>query len=172
MKIIVYPSGLLVVENRAFRCALGRGGIANNKIEGDGATPAGEFKLRKIFYRQDRLECPKSSLSLTAIRPEDRWSDDPTDPNYNHLVQIPHAFKHETLWRDDSLYDIIVPLGYNDNPPVPGLGSAIFLHIAADQFAPTEGCIALAQSDLITIIECCNHKTGIVIRPPEFSTQK
>ena len=150
---------------------MGRGGIANNKIEGDGATPAGEFKLRKIFYRQDRLECPKSSLSLTAIRPEDRWSDDPTDPDYNHLVKIPHAFRHETLWRDDSLYDIIVPLGYNDSPPVPGHGSAIFLHIAADQYAPTEGCIALAQSDLLTIIEGCNHKTAIVIRPPEFSTQ-
>ena len=126
MKIIVYPSGLLVVENRAFRCALGRGGIANNKIEGDGATPAGEFKLRKIFYRQDRLECPKSSLSLTAIRPEDRWSDDPTDPNYNHLVQIPHAFKHETLWRDDSLYDIIVPLDTTTTLQFPGWGAQFF----------------------------------------------
>ena len=172
MKLIVYPSGLLVFENRAFQCALGRRGIAISKSEGDGATPAGEFNLRKIFYRQDRVECPKSGLPITATRPADRWSDDPSDPDYNRLVQIPHAFRHETLWREDSLYDVLVPLGFNDNPPIPGVGSAIFLHIAADQFAPTEGCIALAQSDLLAILESCDHKTALVIRPPAFSPQK
>ena len=172
MKLIVYPSGLLVFENRAFQCALGRSGIAISKTEGDGATPAGEFNLRKIFYRQDRVECPKSGLPITATGPANGWSDDPSDPDYNRLVQIPHAYRHETLWRDDPLYDIFVPLGFNDNPPIPGLGSAIFLHIAADQFAPTEGCIALAQSDLLAILESCDHKTALVIRPPAFSPQK
>ena len=172
MKLLVYPSGLLVFENRAFQCALGRSGTAISKTEGDGATPVGEFILREIFYRQDRIKCPKSDLSITAIRPVDRWSDDPSDPDYNRLVQIPHAFRHETLWRNDSLYDILVPLGFNDNPPIPGLGSAIFLHIAADQFAPTEGCIALAQSDLLAILEGCDHKTALITRPPAFSPQK
>ncbi|MBO90121.1 MAG: hypothetical protein CMP14_11410 [Rickettsiales bacterium] len=169
MKLIVYPSGLLVAKNRAFKCVLGRSGIANYKVEGDGATPVGEFILREIFYRQDRLKRPKSGLPISATRPDDRWSDDPSDPDYNRLVQIPHSFRHESLWRKDSLYDIVVPIGYNDDPPDPGRGSAIFLHIAAAQYGPTEGCIALAQSDLLAILEWCDQNTALVIRPPAFS---
>ena len=54
----------------------------------------------------------------------------------------------EALWRDDAIYDIIGVLGWNDAPVQPGLGSAIFLHLARDDFAPTDGCVALAPADL------------------------
>jgi L,D-peptidoglycan transpeptidase YkuD (ErfK/YbiS/YcfS/YnhG family) len=45
-----------------------------------------------------------------------------------------------------------VPLGYNDAPPVPGLGSAIFLHVARPDFSPTEGCVALPRDNLLTLL--------------------
>ena len=48
--------------------------------------------------------------------------------------------------------DVIVVLGHNHNPPVPHLGSAIFLHIAKPGYGPTEGCAALAQTDLLAIL--------------------
>jgi len=172
MQLTVYKGGLLVCQNRAFRCALGRGGITDNKIEGDGATPIGEFSLRGMYFREDRLTCPPSGLPATPIRPDDGWSDDPADPNYNRYVKLPHRFRHETLWRDDSLYDIVVPLGYNDDPPAPGLGSAIFMHVASDQFAPTEGCVALAQSDLLEILKGCDCTSAIVVKPPAPSGRK
>ncbi len=53
------------------------------------------------------------------------------------------------LWRADHVYDLIVPLGYNDDPVVPGKGSAIFMHVAKPDYAPTEGCVALALPDLL-----------------------
>jgi len=58
----------------------------------------------------------------------------------------------EALWRDDALYDIIGVLGWNDRPVRSGLGSAIFLHIARPDFAPTEGCIAMAPADLRRVL--------------------
>ena len=56
------------------------------------------------------------------------------------------------MWRDDDLYDIVVVLGHNDDPPVPGSGSAIFMHVARPGFAPTEGCVALALPDLVSFL--------------------
>lgn len=129
------------------RCALGRGGViaAADKREGDGASPAGVWPIRKVFFR-GRL--PKSSLPRHALRPEDGWCDAPEDPCYNRPVRHPYPASAERLWRDDGLYDRIVVLGHNDDPVVPGLGSAIFLHIAREGYAPTEGCVALSAEDL------------------------
>ena len=44
-------------------------------------------------------------------------------------------------------------LGWNDAPPRRGRGSAIFLHVARDDYAPTEGCIALALTDLLAALQ-------------------
>ncbi|MEC7205256.1 MAG: L,D-transpeptidase family protein, partial [Pseudomonadota bacterium] len=85
---------------------------------------------------------------------------------------IPHAFRHETLWRSDSLYDIVVPLGYNDDPPVSGLGSAIFLHVASDQYAATEGCVALARNDLLEILKDCDHTSVLIVKPSASAVQR
>ncbi|MED6311473.1 MAG: L,D-transpeptidase family protein [Pseudomonadota bacterium] len=172
MQLIVYEGGLLVRENRTFRCAIGRSGITNDKREGDGATPIGEFYLREIYFRPDRLKSPQSNLPITAIGPDDGWSDDPADPDYNRRVAIPHAFRHETLWRSDSLYDIVVPLGYNDEPTVSGLGSAIFLHIASDQYTATEGCVALARNDLLEILKDCDHTSVVIVKPSASAVQR
>jgi len=132
----------------AWRCALGRGGIRTDKQEGDGATPVGVLPLRRVFYRADRVAPPACRLPVEPLAPADGWCDDPADAAYNKRVTLPHPARHETLWREDGLYDLVGVLGWNDTPVVRRRGSAIFLHLARPDLAPTEGCVALAGRDL------------------------
>lgn len=148
MRVVVRPDGRLLFAAQTMRAALGRGGVRADKREGDGATPAGVLPLRRVLYRADRLPPPDCIVPLEPIAPDDGWCDDPAHPDYNRKVRLPHDARHEALWRDDSLYDIVGVLGWNDAPVQRGRGSAIFLHIARADYAPTEGCIALALADL------------------------
>lgn len=150
--IEVDRAGWLTYDGRRIRCALGKGGVRTDKREGDGATPTGRFALRELFYRPDKLAAPDCLLSKRAIHPEDGWCDDPAHPDYNRLVRLPHPASCETMWREDDCYDLVIPLGYNDDPPVPGLGSAIFLHVARPGYLPTEGCVALAKEDFLALL--------------------
>jgi L,D-peptidoglycan transpeptidase YkuD (ErfK/YbiS/YcfS/YnhG family) len=136
------------------RCVLGRSGVieATDKREGDGATPLGVWPLRRIFFRPDRHTVPSTRLPVEALNPNLGWCDDPSSPDYNRLVAMPFTASHENLWRDDHLYDVMVELGYNDQPVVAGRGSAIFLHVAAPGLTPTEGCVATDLSSLIALI--------------------
>jgi L,D-peptidoglycan transpeptidase YkuD (ErfK/YbiS/YcfS/YnhG family) len=68
------------------------------------------------------------------------------------MVRLPYAGRHEELWRRDGLYDVIGVLGWNDQPVKRGDGSAIFLHVATADYAPTEGCLAVAQADLTRLL--------------------
>ena len=137
---------------RDWRCAIGPAGVTADKREGDGATPLGCFPLRRLLYRPDRLAQPETLLPVAPLVPEDGWCDDPNDDAYNTQVRLPFAARHERLWRDDGVYDAIAILGYNDDPPQPGAGSAIFLHVARDDYPPTQGCVALALPDLLTVL--------------------
>ncbi len=145
------------------RCALGRAGIRADKQEGDGATPAGVFPLRRLLYRADRLTRPTTLLESAPIRPDDGWCDDPADLHYNRPVRLPYPARHEVLWREDRLYDLIVVLGHNDDPVVPGAGSAVFLHVAAEDDTPTAGCVALAKGDLLSLLAACRSGDRLAI---------
>jgi len=134
------------------RCVLGRGGVRGDKREGDGATPLGCWPLRRVLFRPDRLAAPRTILPVRALAPTDGWCDDPGDPAYNRPVALPFPASAETLWRADGLYDVIVVLGHNDDPPVPGAGSAIFLHVARPDWGPTQGCVALPRPDLLALL--------------------
>ena len=150
--ITVTSPGRLTWRDHAYRCAIGVNGVMARKREGDGATPLGCFPMRRILYRADRLGAPHSTLPAVPLSPDDGWCDDPADSAYNRLVKLPYAASAETLWRSDGLYDVIVVLGYNDDSVVPGCGSAIFLHAAAADYAPTQGCIALARQHLLDVV--------------------
>jgi L,D-peptidoglycan transpeptidase YkuD (ErfK/YbiS/YcfS/YnhG family) len=163
MDIIVRPRGLFYWQNETYRCALGRGGIILDKSEGDGGTPIGRFPLRQVFFRSDRLTKPKTRLPIRALEHHDGWCDDPNSTSYNTLVRLPFSYRHEILWRDDSIYDVIVQLGYNDNPVIPGKGSAIFLHVAKPGYSPTEGCVALSIEDLLYILKTAEPETQLVV---------
>jgi len=133
----------------ARRCAVGSGGIAVKLREGDGVTPVGIWPLRMVLYRPDRLAPPRCALPVAPLRPQDGWCETPNDPDYNTLVRLPHRAAAESMWRDDHLYDIVVVVGFNDDPVIAGKGSAIFLHLARADFTPTAGCVALALPDLL-----------------------
>jgi L,D-peptidoglycan transpeptidase YkuD (ErfK/YbiS/YcfS/YnhG family) len=162
---LVYEEGVLSWPGGAARAACGKAGVSTTKREGDHASPAGSFPLLRAFYRPDRLAAPKTALPLAALKPTDGWCDDPVDPNYNRLVALPYPASHEDLWRDDGLYDLIVVIGYNTDPVVPGKGSAIFLHCASPDFASTEGCIAVSRDVLVPLLGLLGPGSTITIKP-------
>jgi len=149
---VVHADGRLLFAGVTYRAALGRGGVRADKQEGDGATPAAVMPLRRIFYRADRVAKPRSLLPAEPTARTDGWCDDSGHSAYNTRVTLPFEARHETLWRDDPLYDICAVLGWNDAPVVRGRGSAIFLHAARPDYAPTEGCVALALGDVLEVL--------------------
>ena len=161
-----FSDGALALGQHRVRCALGKGGVvpAVDKREGDGASPAGIWPVRYVFYRPDRLDAPQTALEVQALVPEDGWCDDPASPDYNRKVKLPFAPSHEKLWRDDHVYDVIVVLGHNDDPPVPGMGSAIFLHLARENYSVTEGCVAVALPDMLEFLRDAQSGDTVEIR--------
>lgn len=147
-----------------FRCAIGRGGARADKSEGDGATPIALLPLRRVLYRADRVAAPACAVAVEPIGPDDGWCDDPSHPDYNRHVMLPHPARHERLWREDPLYDIVGVLGWNDAPVMKGRGSAIFLHLARPDLAPTEGCIALPERELREVLAA--GLSEILVVPP------
>jgi|CXWL01.1.fsa_nt_gi L,D-peptidoglycan transpeptidase YkuD (ErfK/YbiS/YcfS/YnhG family) len=158
-------SGVAILNDctRKFRCALGKGGVVRDKREGDGATPLGRFPLRQLLYRPDRETPPRTRLPLRALGPQDGWCDEPGAPAYNRMVSLPHGHRHERLWREDHVYDLILVVGYNDAPVISGYGSAIFIHLMREDYAPTEGCIAFAREDLLEILAALTPESMVVI---------
>lgn len=159
----VSADGWALCNGQRYRCALGRAGVTATKREGDHQTPLGTFPLRAVLYRPDRLAPPVTGLPCRALTPADGWCDDPASSDYNRRVILPHPARHEILWRDDSVYDLIVVVGYNDAPVVPGAGSAIFMHLARDGYAGTEGCVAFAREDLLTILAELSPDSRVLI---------
>jgi L,D-peptidoglycan transpeptidase YkuD (ErfK/YbiS/YcfS/YnhG family) len=160
MRISVSADRWLAWPGGRVRCALGRSGIVVAKREGDGATPAGVFPLREVFYRADRILPPSTMLPVRALADDDGWCDDPADALYNRPVRLPYPGRHERLWREDALYDLLAVIGYNDAPVVASRGSAIFLHVAGagpdgGDYTPTEGCVALGLADLRRVLADC-----------------
>jgi len=167
MSFTAYADGRFDLDGQWTRCALGPGGVvaATSKREGDGKSPVGAWPLRRVLYRADRRAAPATALPATRLAPDDGWCDAPDDPAYNQPIKHPYAASAERLWRDDHLYDLVVILGYNDEPVVAGAGSAIFLHLAQADYAPTQGCVALADKDLQALLAKAKPGDVLVISP-------
>lgn len=166
--ITVYASGKLTFDGNEYRCAIGKNGFTTDKKEGDWATPVGCFPLREVFYRKDRIEKPKTVLPIKEMQKDDGWSDDINDKDYNKLVKLPYSGSHEELWREDEVYDVVVPLGYNDDPPVSGKGSAIFMHVARPTYSPTAGCVALSLDDFTELLSKVSEDTQVCMVSDEL----
>jgi L,D-peptidoglycan transpeptidase YkuD (ErfK/YbiS/YcfS/YnhG family) len=156
-------AGWLSAGGIALPIALGRGGIKANKREGDGATPRGRFRLKRLWWRADRHPRPATLLPARPIKPDDGWCEDPADRRYNQRVTLPPGSKADRLTRADNLYDFIVELDHNTRPRVAGRGSAVFIHAARPGYAPTAGCIALRLPALRLLLARLGPHTRILV---------
>jgi L,D-peptidoglycan transpeptidase YkuD (ErfK/YbiS/YcfS/YnhG family) len=161
--IIINKSGYLKYRDLKFKCALGKSGIGNKKIEGDNITPKGVFNIIKIYYRKDRLKKLSSKFTLIEITKSMGWCDDPKSKKYNQLIKLPSQFSHEKLHRKDNIYDLILVLNYNIKPTIKNKGSAIFMHVAKKNYERTAGCIALNKNHLIYLIKDIKKNTRVLI---------
>ena len=150
--IYINKSSYLRYKNLKFKCAIGKAGIGEKKIEGDNITPKGTYKVIKIYYRKDRVKELVSQIKLIKIKKNMGWCDDPKSKKYNQLIYLPTKYSHEKLYRRDNIYDLIVVLNYNIKPIIKNKGSAIFIHIARKNYKKTSGCIALKKNNLMKLV--------------------
>jgi L,D-peptidoglycan transpeptidase YkuD (ErfK/YbiS/YcfS/YnhG family) len=143
--------------------ALGRGGIKANKREGDGGTPRGTFRPRRLWWRADRNARPRTFLPIRAINRQDGWCEDSGNRHYNQPVRLNSDDAADRLWREDHLYDFIIEIDHNTRPRVAGRGSAVFLHLARNNFSPTAGCVAMTQAAMLRLLARIGPDTRIVI---------
>nr|WP_295106942.1 L,D-transpeptidase family protein [uncultured Caulobacter sp.] len=161
-----HADGRFELDGRVLRCAIGKAGVIAeaDKREGDNRSPLGTWMMREVRYRPDAYpEGPRTTLPVRATRPEDGWCDAPDDPNYNRPVTLPYPASAERMWREDPVYDLVVILGHNDDPPVPGMGSAIFMHLAREGYPGTEGCVALERPDLEAVLAAARPGDAVEI---------
>ena len=161
--IIINKSGYLKYNDIKFKCALGKSGIRKKRTEGDNITPKGTFKIIKIYYRKDKITKINSVFKLIEIKKNMGWCDDPESKKYNQLIKLPSKYRHEKLFRNDRIYDLIIVLNYNMSPVIKNKGSAIFIHIAKNNYNKTKGCIALKKKDLIEIVSKIKRDTKVII---------
>lgn len=156
--------GVLIAGHLAIPVILGRTGIRGNKREGDGATPQGQFRLRRLWWRADRGPRPATLLPTARIDPRVAWCEDPGDRRYNRPFRRSADEPGDRLWRDDRLYDVIIEIDHNTRPRIAGRGSAVFLHLARPDRSPTAGCVAFAAPDLRRLLAKLGPKTRILIQ--------
>ena len=156
-------AGWLTAGPHVLPVALGRGGIKANKREGDGGTPRGTFRLKRLWWRADRHARPPTLLPARRIRADDGWCEDPRDRHYNRPVKLAPASQADRLKRADHLYDFIIELDHNTRPRIAGRGSAVFVHAAREGFAPTAGCVALKLPALRLLLARLGPRTRIAI---------
>src|SRR5229473_2813635 len=155
--------GWLTADGQAISVALGRGGIRANKREGDGVTPKGTFRPRQLWWRADRHPRPRTFLPVRAIGAEDAWCEDPNSRHYNQPVRLDRGREGDRLRREDHLYDFIVEIDHNRSPRIAGRGSAVFLHLARENFGPTAGCVSMTKAAMLQLLQRLGPRTKIVI---------
>jgi L,D-peptidoglycan transpeptidase YkuD (ErfK/YbiS/YcfS/YnhG family) len=155
--------GWLTAGGKVVPVTLGRGGIKANKREGDGGTPKGLFRPRRLWWRADRHPRPSTFLPVRAIGPEDAWCEDPKSRHYNQPIRLGLDRNGDRLKRDDHLYDFIIELDHNSAPRIKGRGSAVFLHLARENFSPTAGCVSMTKPAMLRLLRRLGPRTKIII---------
>ena len=155
--------GWLTAGPLAFPVALGRGGIRANKREGDGGTPRGTFRLKRLWWRADRDPRPATALPVRRIGATDAWCEDPDDRRYNQPIRIPPGKPGDRLHRDDQLYDFIIEIDHNARPRVARRGSAVFIHVARPDFSASAGCVTMPKGRLRGLLRKLRPGTRIII---------
>ena len=163
MTIFVKNKHTLQIDEFKFKCCVGKKGLTSNKKEGDKKTPKGTFKIENLYFREDRKEKPLTLLRCIKIKKNMGWCDDIRYPNkYNKLIKIEKKIRYERLKRKDYKYDLLIPIKYNFEKPITGMGSCIFIHLTKN-YTPTAGCIALKEKDFLILLKLINKNSKIKI---------
>ena len=163
MTILVKNKHTLQIDEFKFRCCIGKQGSTRNKKEGDKKTPIGTFGIDNLYFRKDRKEKPSTLLKCIEIKKNMGWCDNVHFPKkYNKLFKIDKKVKHEKFKRKDYRYDFIIPIKYNFNKPITGMGSCIFIHLTKD-YKPTAGCVALKEKDFLIMLKLIKKNSKIKI---------
>ena len=153
----------LTYKNYKAKCAIGKRGIGLKRKEGDLITPKGNYKIKYIMFRKDRIRNIKSKVKKIEIKKNMGWCDDPRSKEYNKIVKLPSVYSHEKLYKKENVYDIIIVLNYNMHPIIKNKGSAIFIHVAKKNYKKTEGCVAVEKKRLLKIIKELKKNTEVRI---------
>ncbi len=135
-----------------FTASIGRNGFAATgaKVEGDGKTPTGIFALGQLFSYEPTID---TKLPFIQSNTEDKWVDDSTSADYNRYIRgNTDAKSFEHLLLSSIYYKYCMVIEYNHHPVVKGKGSAIFFHLADDNYTPTAGCVAIEEPAMLSIL--------------------
>ena len=160
---ILIKKKYLFFKHYRIKCAIGKRGIGIKKREGDLITPKGQFKIKYILYRNDKIKKFVTKIRKKKIQKKMGWCDDPNSKHYNKLIKLPFNYKFEKLFRKDNIYDILFVLNYNMNPIIKNKGSAIFVHLAKKNYSSTQGCIAIKKIDMFKLIKDIKKNTTVKI---------
>ena len=153
----------LTFNNYKVKCAVGKKGVGYKKKEGDLITPIGQYKIKYILYRKDRVNKIQSKLKKIIIKKNMGWCDDVRSNQYNKLIKLPSNYSHEKLYKKERIYDVILVLNYNMKPIIKNRGSAIFIHVSRKNYKKTEGCVALKKVHLIKVLKELKNNTSVKI---------
>jgi L,D-peptidoglycan transpeptidase YkuD (ErfK/YbiS/YcfS/YnhG family) len=130
---------------------VGRNGVAppGEKREGDGRTPSGVYGFDFMFGILDDpgTHFPYRRITGTNIV----WDDDSNSANYNRWIDTntgDAGVSPEPMYNAPS-YNYGAVIAYN-TARTPGMGSAIFLHVAGS--TSTAGCVALPTDQLLALL--------------------
>lgn len=147
-----------VVKQSPIEAAIGKNGFAlpNQKMEGDGKSPTGIFRLGKLFSYEKQAYTLLENQQTTK---EDKWIDDINSPDYNkHIIGTTNAKSYENLLLNTDVYKYCTVIEYNTNPVVKGKGSAIFFHLSLKPDSFTSGCVAINEEHMKLMINWLDPK--------------
>ena len=163
MTIVIKNKDTLQLDDFNFRISIGKNGKKLKKLEGDKKTPKGMFNISHLYYRKDKIQKPETKLKCIEIKKDMAWCDDLNYPHkYNKLITYNKKISCEKLMRNDTKYDLIIPIKYNFKNPIIGQGSCIFIHLTKN-YMPTAGCIALKKKDFLILLKLINKNSKIKI---------
>ena len=161
-----------VVKQEPIEAGIGKNGFAlpQNKVEGDGKSPTGIFKLGKLFSYEKQLHTLLENQQTTK---DDKWIDDPNSADYNtHVSGATNAKSFENLLLNNDAYKYCMVIEYNTNPIIKGKGSAIFFHLGIRTPYFTSGCVAINEENMKLIVNWLDPKQNPSIIMGNFDVLK
>ena len=151
---------------------IGKNGFAPplDKLEGDGKSPTGIFRLGKLYSYEKRLNTLLENQQVTT---KDKWIDDPNSKEYNTYVKgATKAKSYENLLLKNDAYKYCLVIEYNTNRIVKGKGSAIFFHLGVKKPYFTAGCVAIDEEKMKLVVNWLDPKLNPRIIMGNFNVLK